>query len=303
MRFIVLFLLFLTAGPASAVTLTIAPAPPPTSDASPEVVPEAGESPPDLLPQSEVAHGAGPIVQAWLSTPTDRYAHGVLGDGLEASSLVIVTTGEQALRVDLPADMVFEDLAPRIVDVDGDGLHESVLTVRSGLDTGAALVVLRVREGTVSVTAGEALGQPNRWLNPIGVADLDADGRQEIAVVETPHIGGTLRIYRWQDTGLQPLASDRGYSNHVLGSSILALHAISDLIGDDRPEILLPGAERTTLKLVGLERDGTLTVHQTWDLPAEAVGPVSVLDDGAVLVPLADGREAVVRREAGESPG
>lgn len=303
MRFIVLFLLFLTAGPASAATLTIAPAPSPTSDASPEVVPEAGESPPDLLPQSEVAHGAGPIVQAWLSTPTDRYAHGVLGDGLEASSLVIVTTGEQALRVDLPADMVFEDLAPRIVDVDGDGLHESVLTVRSGLDTGAALVVLRVREGTVSVTAGEALGQPNRWLNPIGVADLDADGRQEIAVVETPHIGGTLRIYRWQDTGLQPLASDRGYSNHVLGSSILALHAISDLIGDDRPEILLPGAERMTLKLVGLERDGTLTVHQTWDLPAEAVGPVSVLDDGAVLVPLADGREAVVRREAGESPG
>ncbi|PMR68583.1 hypothetical protein CR158_22340 [Halomonas heilongjiangensis] len=46
---------------------------------------------------------------------------------------------------------------------------------------------------------------PNRWLNPVGVADLSGNGEAEIAAVTTPHIGGVLRVYRrsgerWSDT-------------------------------------------------------------------------------------------------------
>lgn len=290
-----LMLLGWAAAPAAAATLTVEAAPP-AADPPEEAEAVVETPPPDLLPDSRVAFGKGPIVRAWLSTPTDRYAHGALGDTLEASSLVVVTDTKEALRLDLPVEAVFEDLTPRIVDLDGDGLHEAVLVVRSGLETGATPAVLLVRDGRIGMTAPAPLGQPNRWLNPIGVADLDADGRQEVAVVETPHGGGTLRIYRWQDGGLEPVAADSGYSNHALGSTTLALHAITDLTGDDRPDILLPGADRQTLKLVGLDKDGGLTVHQTWDLPAAVEGPLSVTADGGVVVPLADGRQARVVR-------
>ncbi len=289
-----LFLALLpTAGhPAAAADLAIGPAPAP-----PDQAPEAAhmDPPPDLLPDSRVAHGWGPVVRAWLSTPTDRYPHGALGDGLEASALAIGLRDGGVLRLDLPADAVFEDLEPRVVDLDGDERDEAVLLVHSDPRGGAAPAIVHVVDGRVGLTVGPALGTPDRWLNPIGVADLDGDGRMEIAVVETPHIGGTLRVHGWRDGGFMPLAADTGYSNHAFGSTILALHAIADLSGDGRPEILVPGADRRSLKMVSLT-DGALTVLQSWDLPSAVKGPVSVTADRGVLVPLEDGTAARVTR-------
>ena len=43
-----------------------------------------------------------------------------------------------------------------------------------------------------------------RWLNPVGVPDLDGEERAEIAAVITPHIGGTLKVYR-RTTGYRGL--------------------------------------------------------------------------------------------------
>jgi hypothetical protein len=40
------------------------------------------------------------------------------------------------------------------------------------------------------------IGSANRWLAPIGAADLDGDGRVEIAYVDRPHLARTLRIWR-----------------------------------------------------------------------------------------------------------
>lgn len=248
----------------------------------------------DQLPHSRVAKGDGPITRAWLSDPTGRYAHGVLGDALEAATLNVETTDGAHHRLTLPADAVFEDLTPRLIDLDGDGGTDAVLVVRSSLSQGAAPAIAQLGADGLTLTAAPPLGQANRWLNPVGAADFNGDGLVEIAVVETPHIGGTLPVYQWRDGTLRQLAVDRGYSNHAIDSTTLALHAIADLTGDARPEILVPGADRRTLKLVGLDGD-RLVVHRTRDLAARVVGPVEVTPDG-VRVPLADGSSVKVAR-------
>jgi len=60
---------------------------------------------------------------------------------------------------------------------------------------------------------------PNRWLNPLGVGDFDGDGRLDIALVATPHIGGRLRLYRYQPGRLTLFAERSGVSTHRIGST------------------------------------------------------------------------------------
>ena len=62
------------------------------------------------------------------------------------------------------------------------------------------------------------IGQPFRWLNPVGVGDFDGDGRREIAAVVTPHLGVTLKLYEWKGERLEPKHEAAGFSNHAIGS-------------------------------------------------------------------------------------
>jgi hypothetical protein len=87
------------------------------------------------------ADGPSGIVAAWYEDPTTRYAHGVLGDAVEAGTLAAqlddfpnCITG----RITLPETEVFEDLAPRLADLDGDGRAE-IIVVQSHRDLGARL--------------------------------------------------------------------------------------------------------------------------------------------------------------------
>ncbi len=41
-------------------------------------------NPETIIPQGRVAAGDGVVARAWLTGPTDRYRHGVLGDGIPA---------------------------------------------------------------------------------------------------------------------------------------------------------------------------------------------------------------------------
>ena len=45
-----------------------------------------------MLPDGEGATGAGLIAEAYLTGPTDRYPHGILGDAIEVSGLRVVTS-------------------------------------------------------------------------------------------------------------------------------------------------------------------------------------------------------------------
>ena len=144
---------------------------------------------------SRRAVGEG-IVKAMLSCRTDRYAHAVLGDAIEAACLIVEDEAGAVVQLDLPNHQVFEDLIPRIADVNSDGQNDVVL-VRSGSRTGAALTVYSLTQtGTdkqlTELAATPAIGTANRWLAPIGVADFNNDGVQDVAYVQTPHIGGCL---------------------------------------------------------------------------------------------------------------
>ncbi len=95
---------------------------------------------PDGIPNGTIAYADGEgITSAWYTEPTDRYPHGALGDKIEAGAMVVQDVYGHRVTVELPPDQVFEDLTPRIADLDGDGRNE-VLAIRSSARAGAALV-------------------------------------------------------------------------------------------------------------------------------------------------------------------
>lgn len=209
---------------------------------------------PGMLADGEITFGRDRVREAYLVGPTDRYRHGILGDVVEASGFRLVTASGRTLDFQLPVDSVFEDRRARLWDIDGDGATE-VVVIRSYLERGAALAVFRAgRKSIEPLAETPALGIPNRWLNPIGAADFDGDGRREIALVTTPHIGGTLKLYRLESGRLVEAYRRSGFSNHRIGSRELDLSAVLDFNGDGVSDIAVPDATRTRLMVVTFAR-------------------------------------------------
>lgn len=198
--------------------------------------------------------GAGeraPILAAAYGSPTDRYPHGILGDALEWGSLRLTLGPPEAPReitLTLPQHRVFEDVAPRLVDLDGTG-RPLVMVVESDADRGARLALY---DAGGAVAATPFIGTRNRWLAPLGAADLDGDGQIELAYVDRPHLARILRIWRWQGGRLVPLASHPGVTNHRIGERDIA-GGIRDCGAG--PEMIL--ADAAWRQLLALRFDGT----------------------------------------------
>ncbi|WP_397544509.1 FG-GAP-like repeat-containing protein [Roseovarius salis] len=156
---------------------------------------------------------ASGIVGARYDAPTTRYAHGVLGDAVEWGALVLTLSDGGTRRLILPRSRVFEDTAPRLADVDGDG-DDEVIVVETSLARGARLAIY---DDAGLVAATPHTGRPNRWLAPVGVADLDGDGHVELAYVDRPHLARVLRVWRYRNGALYPVADLPGVTNHRIG--------------------------------------------------------------------------------------
>ena len=245
-----------------------------------EIVPETRQPAPGGFPHGLVethsaAGGGGDIAAAWYEGPTERYRHAILGDAIEAGALVVETPTGAVHTHRLPETEVFEDRYPRLADLDGDGSVE-VVTIRTSIALGAAVTVYGLRGGIlVQLASTDFIGRPHRWLNIAAIAPFRGGSGQEIAYVETPHIGGTLYILEFANDRLRRVATLRGFSNHEGGSTELRLSAVADIDGDGRMDLALPSADRRTLRIVGFGPDG-LTSFATADLPSRIDKAIAV---------------------------
>nr|WP_319949199.1 VCBS repeat-containing protein [uncultured Shimia sp.] len=158
------------------------------------------------------------IMSATYADPTTRYDHGILGDAIEFESLVLKLGDGRTVRIRLPDTRVFEDVAPRLADVDGDGAPE-VIAIETDLSKGARLSVYGA-QGLIAATP--FIGRTHRWLAPIGAADLDGDGQIELAYIDRPHLARTLRVWRFQSGALVHLWDQQGLTNHKIGQDYIS---------------------------------------------------------------------------------
>lgn len=217
-----------------------------------------------------------------FGSPSDsRYRHGVLGDGVEPTALILLERhGLTTLaRIDLPPPHVFEDIAPRPITWRG---ARGLLTVRSG-PQGAQLCVVALAStaGRFELAAlAEPIGTVNRWLSP------STDGRRLLAVT-TPHIGGVLQRHEPQDDRLPSRVITRGISNHAIGQRELD---VSAWVGS---HWVVPTQDRRRLLVVDVDAPSPTTAPQTTELAApvsrlvpwqqgERRGVAALLQDGAV---------------------
>ncbi len=233
------------------------------------------------------ASPSGDILAAWYSQPTGRYRHGVLGDAIEGGSLSATLKGGRTVNFRLPETEVFEDIAPRVIDLDGDGRSE-IVTIVSSLRGGASVAVFGMSgDGLAKKAATPHLGQPNRWINIAGIARYNADRLQTIAFVATPHIGGKLGFLRYVQGSLFVISAETGFSNHVIGSPELRLSASADIDGDGTMELALPSQDRKTLRIMGFDRSG-LKQQGAAELPSPIDKAIGV-DGKDFIVGLEDG--------------
>lgn len=195
---------------------------------------------------------AADIAAAFYVEPTDRYAHGVLGDRIEWAALEAEDPNGVVRAYHIPDASVFEDIAPRLFDIDGDGEREAWV-IRADATDGARIEAYGiVGDRLVRRFAGPAIGTGFRWLNPIGVADFDGDGVREAAYIETPHIGGIITVLKPMGDKLEIVARMGGYSTHKIGSKRLDLGAVADLDGDGAAEMILPTQLHDRLAVIGM---------------------------------------------------
>lgn len=242
------------------------------------------------------AQGTRNFLAAWFSEPTNRYRHTPFGSELHPATLTVSTSERRVLRLSLPKGSVFEDRAPRMADIDGDGKDE-IVVIRAYERQGAALAIVAQRGGELEIIAETPpIGTPHRWLNPAGFADFDGDGKPDIALVETPHIRGELQFWTMREGSLEQIAATDDVSNHVYGSLHLKLSAVADFNGDGIADLAVPSQDRRKLRFFTLA-GGKLNELAEAGLPGHAGEDFEVVVVGgrpAVRVGLIGGRHAVI---------
>lgn len=183
-----------------------------------------------LMPEEQIAISHDSTTYAQYSLPVTRYRHGILGDQIEAGQLVVVLDGK-FYDLTLEDTYVFEDIRPRLADVDADGILE-IVTIRSHLSNGAGIAIYKIIDDELQEYAKvEEIGLANRWLNPVVIGDLDQNGTVELVWIQTPHIGGILKVASFAPGALSVLDETSFYSNHAIGEQNLCLSVLTQEAG------------------------------------------------------------------------
>jgi hypothetical protein len=219
------------------------------------------------MPAGEFAQHGG--VLAWLIDPVGRYDHHVFGEPDEAGGFQ-AQVGGHLMTYKLDPTAVFEDRHIRLGDLDGNGKLDAVI-VRTDLSKGAALAVYELApDGIRPLAESENAGGKHRWLNPVGI--LKEKGQPPlIAAVFTPHLTGSLRLFRLKDGKLEETGRLDGYTNHIFGTHNQELGRIGDVDGDGNDEIVLPNLARDKLAVIKIE-DGKPKLQAAFPVDGHIVG-------------------------------
>ena len=240
--------------------------------------------PVDALPDARLlVDEAGRL--AFYNRPTARYAHGVLGDIIEAGGFVIVSTsGKPRIesQLEFQSPLVAEGLAPLWVDWDGDGVREIVVTLSE--ERSGARVAVFSEEG-VELAVGGPVGRGFSWRHVIACVDFTNNNDRELVAVRTPHIGGVVEFYALEGKAMEIVAQLSGFTSHVAGTRNLDMALAGDFDGDGSLEVLLPTQERTHLAAIGRSARGAQRLWQV-DLGGQMTTNLTaaVLVDGRMLV-------------------
>lgn len=252
--------------------------------------------PENSLPDGLVSTSTDGTLQGWLTGPTRRYDHGVLGDDIEASGFRIRRSDGNIADYQLSDNYVFEDRQVRFHDLDGDGTTE-ILAIKSGFDGGGRIAAYSLDGNSIrAVAESAAIGRAHRWLNLISVADFDGDGKNEIAAVITPHLGVVLRLFRLEGGRLLPVLEAHGFSNHGIGMRDMQLSAVADVNGDGVPDLIVPDAARTTIRIVTFA-GGTFRELYRFPLRANITGNMALVSDEnghRIAFPMSIGRLGII---------
>lgn len=209
-----------------------------------------------------------------------RYAHGVLGDTIEATRLLwLERHGLEPLRsLDLEAPHVFEDIGLRPVQGSQWGGAAGLLSVRSGPEGGQLVLVTAhptQPRGLHLAAVGDTVGGFHRWLAPT------AQGRHWLAV-HTPHIGGVLHVYHQDGQRLTRRRLMGDVSTHTIGSRE------TDLSVWLRGHLVLPSQDGHRLRVLNTAADWSETASVT--LPGRLTMATALTEGLALAALLADGR-------------
>jgi hypothetical protein len=208
--------------------------------------------PVDALPDSRIqVDERGQLLI--LSSPSDRYAHGVLGDSLEATAITLIETKPSPRVLSIipisPPDVI-EGISALWTDINADGEREIIVTLSNDRE-GARLAVFR-EDGSL-LAQGASVGTAFRWRHQLLVAPFGEANDRLLAVVRTPHIGGVLEFYRLNGSRLEIVAERPGISTHSIGSRNLHMAQAGDFDEDGYVELLAPDQSHTRLGIVSLD--------------------------------------------------
>lgn len=192
-----------------------------------------------------------------LGGPTTRYDHGALGDGVEATEIVVLDVDGPAVvrRIPIRDGRVVEGIAPIVTDLGGE---RAIVVTESDARDGARLAAYAPDGRRLAV--GDPIGTGFRWRHQLAVAPFGPDGERELAVVKTPHVGGTVEFYRRAGDRLELVATLANAASHTFGSRNLDGGVALDGDGDGRTELLVPDDERRRLRAI--ERRGDSAVAE-----------------------------------------
>jgi hypothetical protein len=201
-----------------------------------------------------------------LTSPTNRYAHGVIGDDIEAAAITLIETSPelrvvQTVLINEPD--VIEGISPIWADIDNDGVRDIIVTL-SNSQAGARIAAYR-EDGTL-LAESEPIGRGNRWRHQLAVAEFELNKPPLLVDVRTPHIGGIVEFFQYRNGKLEVVKEINGFSTHSIGSRNLDSAIAGDFNNDGVIELLAPDQSHTSLGVISLNGilatlplDGTLT--------------------------------------------